>query len=84
MDALQVKREFLEITKELAHKCHVPEVRERLIKLADTYNRAIEKLELEAATTPREPHSIAQFKSAREIRASSQTDMVSPLKIGAP
>jgi hypothetical protein len=53
MDTLKVKREFLETTKDLANRCNVPEVRDRLIKLADRYNRDVEKLERETASKAR-------------------------------
>ena len=52
MDSLEVKREFLETTKALAAKAKVPEIRDRLIRLADQYNRMVERLEREQNQKP--------------------------------
>jgi len=45
MRTLEVTREFLEKTEELARTAQVPEVKAKLIRLADSYRRKLEELE---------------------------------------
>jgi hypothetical protein len=45
MRTLEVTREFLEKTEELARAAKVPEVKAKLIRLAADYRRKIEELE---------------------------------------
>jgi hypothetical protein len=45
MRTLEVTREFLEKTEELARASRVPEIREKLVDLADSYRRKLEELE---------------------------------------
>jgi hypothetical protein len=49
IDTLEVAREFLKKTEELAEQSKIPEIRARLMKLADQYNQKIEALESENA-----------------------------------
>ena len=42
---LEVTREFLEKTEELARAAQVPEVKAKLIRLADSYRRKLDELE---------------------------------------
>ena len=45
MRALEVTREFLEKTEELARAAKVPEVKAKLMQLAADYRRKVEELE---------------------------------------
>jgi hypothetical protein len=45
MRTLEVTREFLEKTEELARAAQVPEMKAKLIRLADSYRRKLEELE---------------------------------------
>jgi hypothetical protein len=45
MRTLEVTREFLEKTEELARTAQVPEVKAKLIRLANSYRRKLEELE---------------------------------------
>jgi hypothetical protein len=45
MRTLEVTREFLEKTEELARAAKVPEVKAKLIRLAADYRRKVEELE---------------------------------------
>jgi len=45
MHTLEVTREFLETCNELAKIAKIPEVKIRLIRLADDYRRKLEELE---------------------------------------
>jgi hypothetical protein len=45
MRTLEVTREFLETCNELAKAAKVPEVKARLLRLADDYRRKLEELE---------------------------------------
>ena len=55
MDSIEVKREFLRKTKELAASCRVAAVQEKLAKLAEDYNRAIATLERQKAQASKTP-----------------------------
>jgi hypothetical protein len=45
MRTVEVTREFLEKTEELARAAQVPEMKAKLIRLADSYRRKLEELE---------------------------------------
>jgi hypothetical protein len=45
MRTVEVTREFLEKTEELARAAQVPEVKAKLIRLADSYRRKLDELE---------------------------------------
>jgi hypothetical protein len=45
MRTLEVTREFLEKTEQLARAANVPEVKAKLIRLAADYRRKVEELE---------------------------------------
>ena len=49
----QVMREFRDKTRELANNAKVPEVRERLEKLARRYQTELEKLDTSPSLAPR-------------------------------
>ena len=45
MRTLEVTREFLEKTEELARAAKIPEMKAKLIRLADDYRKKVEELE---------------------------------------
>jgi uncharacterized protein YceH (UPF0502 family) len=53
MRSAQVMREFRDKTRELANNAKVPEVRERLEKLAQLYQTELEKLGTSPSLAPR-------------------------------
>jgi len=53
MRSAHVIREFRDKTRELADNAKVPEVRERLEKLAQRYQTELEKLEASPSLAPR-------------------------------